>query len=154
MACPPHKREVVQAFAHHPLEVVPQVSVNGKNIEGPLMVGDEDVGTVAFYEFAVLNFYFHSKEEAHGSCPPLRGIVSPVVTVKGATNDGNDAGDNGKHQQNRCSDAVMVYSVKNVHANATDSLVGAKLVKSFQLSIIGCQFFLYERSNTSHTQEA
>ena len=95
------------------------------------MVGDEDIGAVAVYKIAVLDFDFHSKEEAHGSCPPLRRVVAPIVSVKEAPNDGGYAGNNGENQHDRCRNAIVIYAIQNVHANAIVSFVGAKIVNSF-----------------------
>ena len=141
VARPAHEREVVQALAHHPLEVVAQVAIDGEYVVGALMVSDKDVSAVAVDEIAVLYLNPHSKKEAHGPCPPLGWEVAPIVAVEEAANDGDYAGDNGENQHDRCRNAVVIYAIQNVHANVIDSFVGAKIVKSCQLSIISSQFF-------------
>lgn len=153
VARPAHEREVVQALAHHPLEIVAQVAVDGENVVGTLMVGNEDVGAVVVDEIAVLYLDAHAKEEAHGPCPPLGWEVAPIVAVEEAANDGDYAGDNGENQHDRCRNAVVIYAIQNVHANVIDSFVGAKIVKSCQLSIISSQFFPFwpKKKFTSRT---
>jgi hypothetical protein len=132
VARPSHERKVVKTFAHHPLEVVTQISINGKNIISTLMVGNKNVSTISVDEVAVFNFHSHPKEEAHGPTPPLCRIVSPVVAVESTPNDGDYASDNGDYQYYRCRYAVVIYSVKDVHANVI-GVLNYKDSKSFQI---------------------
>lgn len=115
VARPSHEREVVQSLAHHPLEVVAQIAVDGEDVVGALMIGDKDVVALAVDEVAVLNLDLHTKEEAHCPRPPLRRIISPVVTVEEASHNGDEACDDGEHEQYGRSDAVVIYSIREIH---------------------------------------
>ena len=100
----------MQTLAHHPLEVVPQVSVYGEYVVGSLMVSHEDIGALAVDEVSVLNLYPHAKEEAHRPRPPLGWVIAPIVTIKQASHNRDNACDDGEHEQDRRCDAIVIDS--------------------------------------------
>ena len=104
------------------------------------MIGNEDVCTLAVDKITVLDLDFHAKEETHRPCPPLGGIVSPIVAVEDATHDGDKACDNGKHQHNGCCYTVMINAVEDIHTNVTCFEI-TKLINSFQFLTISSEFF-------------
>ena len=50
-----HERNLVELLLHHPLEVTPQKTVYEEDVEGSLMVGDEDIRLVRFQVFTTLD---------------------------------------------------------------------------------------------------
>jgi len=75
------------------------------------VIGDKHIGCVTVDEMTVFNLYPHAKKEAHAACPPFRGIIPPIAGIKQASNDCNNASQDGYNQQYRGSNAVMIYSI-------------------------------------------
>jgi hypothetical protein len=131
LACPSHKWEVVQALAHHPLEIVTKISINGEYVIGTLVVGNENIGTIAVDEVAIFYFNLHSKEKAHCSTPPFSRIIAPVVTVEKATHNGEKTCDDGENKNYRRCYAVVIYAVEDIHD--LSSFKVTKIINCFQL---------------------
>ena len=132
VTCPSHEREIVKPLAHHPLEVMTQIAIDGEYVIGSLMIGNKNVCALAINEMTILYPHSHPKEETHSSCPPLGRIIAPIVAIEKATNNGDKTGDNGEYQHYRCSNAVVIYSVKDVHANVI-CVSNYKVSKKFSL---------------------
>ena len=50
-----HKRYLVELVLHHPLEVTTQEAIDEEDVEGTLMVGDEDIRLVGFQVFTTFD---------------------------------------------------------------------------------------------------
>ena len=50
-----HERNLVELVLHHPLEVTTQEAIDEEDVEGTLMVGDEDIRLVGFQVFTTFD---------------------------------------------------------------------------------------------------
>ena len=90
--------DVGDALAHHPLEVVSQETVDGKDVIGTLMVGDKHVARLVVNELAPHYLDAYQMNPAPHACPPLGGEVTPIVLVEKTANNGDECGDDAVNQ--------------------------------------------------------
>lgn len=73
---------VGDAFAHHPLEVVTQVTIYGEDVVGSLMIGDEHIARFVVNEFAADDLDSHQVYPAPNPSPPLGREIAPIILVE------------------------------------------------------------------------
>ena len=78
-ACGANKRDVSDALAHHPLEIVPQETINGENVIGTLVVGDKHITCLVVNELSSHNLNPHQMYPAPDARPPLGREVTPII---------------------------------------------------------------------------
>ena len=110
-----HQGYLGQSLAHHPLEVVAQVTVNRKDVIGSLVVGDKHIARFVVNEFASDYSHTNHMQPAPQPCPPLGRVVSPVVLIEQAANDGDHRSDDACHQHDGCHDEPLIYTIDIYH---------------------------------------
>ena len=93
-----HERNTFEGFFHHPTEVVPEVSVNGKNVVCSLVVGDEDVTLTRLEMLATFNVNGEEQNSQHHLRPDSPGIVAKDVGVDEAAEDGDERSQDGGNE--------------------------------------------------------
>ena len=88
-ACGTDDGYVGDALAHHPLEIVAQETVDREDVIGSLMVGDKHITCLVVNEFATLDAHAHQVYPAPHPGPPLSWVITPIILVKQAANDGD-----------------------------------------------------------------
>ena len=114
-ASSPDEGNVGDALAHHPFEVVSQETVNGKDIIGPLVIGDKHIARLMVNEFATHHLDTHQVKPAPYSGPPLGREIAPIVLVEQRADNGDKRSNNTEHQHDGRDDAPLVYAVKVYH---------------------------------------
>ncbi len=101
-AGPSHQRDLLKAAFHHPLEIVAQKTVNGKNVVCSLMIGHKHIACVGVDQLAPAHLHTHQSEPAHNPGPYLGRIVAPPATSERNAScgcyHGRDYGDR-RHQR-------------------------------------------------------
>ena len=84
---------------HHPLEVTIQIAVDEEDVEGALMVGDENVGLALLQMGTALHLDGDEEQPEHDACPEVGGIVAPeMATAQRAADDGDQGSKDGYEQ--------------------------------------------------------
>jgi hypothetical protein len=76
-----HKRNFLEIFLHHPLEVVAKISINKKYVKIALMVGKKDIRLLFVNVLPTLHFDWKKEEPAGDAAPPLRYLIAKALIV-------------------------------------------------------------------------
>lgn len=107
--------DVGDAFAHHPLEIVTQKTVDGEYIICTLMIGDKYITGLVVNEFAADDLDTDQMDPAPHAGPPLGRIITPIVLLEQATQYRNECSDDAIDQHDGRSNAPLIYTVNIFH---------------------------------------
>lgn len=104
-----HEGDIVQAFFHHPFEVVVEVPVDEEYVVGSLVVCHKDVGGVFVDVFTASHFDSDEREDTEQPRPDVCGVVSPYVPVsQPAPDEGDEGGEQREYQQYGHGDEPLI----------------------------------------------
>lgn len=115
-ACPADEGYLAQALLHHPAEIVAEIAVDGKNIIGSLVVGDEDIADSRVNVLAPSHRDPNEGEPAEEPRPQNLGIVAePPPHSEGRTDDCHHGCDYRRHNEQRAHHENLINTIENQH---------------------------------------
>lgn len=101
-ASPSHEGYLSERLLHHPLEGAVEIAGNEEDVEGTLVVGNENVTAAWLYVLASLHLDGEKEEATYPHAPYTHRPISPeTLAAEGASYAGGKADDEGKEQSER-----------------------------------------------------
>src|SRR5690554_5878076 len=117
LRCVPHKRDPPQALFLYPFDVLIQETINQKDVESTLVVGNKNIGLTGVQ--LLMSFCFHAAEcqPTGDSRPPVRGVIAPSLASEKRCHDHYHHRSNDRYQnkQRRENDPLVQKTQKISH---------------------------------------